>query len=423
MKILVVGSGGREHALAWKLAQEAEVICAPGNPGIAEDVETAPIAQNDFAGLVDLCREHSIDLVVVGPEDPLVEGLADALREAGFPTYGPGRAGAQLEASKAFAKDLMSAAGVPTAEFQTFTDPDLAKEYARLRFADGYPVAIKASGNALGKGVTVCDTPGDAETAIDAMMVQKVFGEAGATVVIEDRLTGPEFSLITLVGDENFVSLPTAQDHKRVGDGDTGPNTGGMGVYSPLPWVSEEMVAEVEETIVRPTLLELKRRGISFRGTLFSGIMLHHGAPKCLEFNVRFGDPETQALMLRIGRGLATALAQAANGDVIDAPEILPNHSWTVVVASGGYPLAYAKGLPISFGDLPSGAKVFHAGTAVRDGQLVTNGGRVFAVSASGPDARTARGLAYEAVAQVQFEGAIHRHDIGKIEEGEPALR
>jgi phosphoribosylamine--glycine ligase len=413
MRILVVGSGGREHALAWKLAQEAEVLCAPGNPGIAEDCEVVQVAANDFPALVRLAQERHVNLVVVGPEDPLVDGLADTLREAGIPTYGPSRAGAQLEASKAFSKELMRDAGVPTAHFETFTDPELAKEYARLRFADGRPVAVKASGNALGKGVVVCDDPGEAEAAIDQMMVQRIFGEAGATVVIEDRLGGPEFSLITIVGDENFVSLPVAQDHKRAHDGDQGPNTGGMGTYSPVDWVTEELIAHTEERIVRPVLLELKKRGITYRGTLFSGVMMDGAHPYCLEYNVRFGDPETQSLMLRIGRGLAAALEQAARGEVIDAPEILSNASATVVVASGGYPLEYRKGLPIHLGAVPAGAKVFHAGTATKDGQLVTNGGRVFGAAASAPDLARARSLAYEAAREIRFEGAFYRKDIG----------
>lgn len=406
MRILVVGSGGREHALAWKLAQEHETACAPGNPGIAADVPCLPV--EDLVGLA-----RGFDLVVVGPEDPLVDGLADRIRAAGVPCYGPGAAGARLEASKAFSKALMADAGVPTAEFFTFHHADPALEYARNRFAEGRGVVVKASGNALGKGVFVCETVEEAAAAIQTMMVDRTFGEAGAEVVIEERLTGPEFSLLTIVGDEGFVSLPVAQDHKRAFDGDQGPNTGGMGTISPCAWVSADLVSETEERGVAPILAELRRQGIDYRGTLFSGLLVQGGTPYCLEYNVRFGDPETQSVMMRLGRGLGDALFAAATGSSIPAPEILDNAAVTVVVASGGYPGSYAKGLPIEIGPLPEGARIFHAGTALRDGQLVTNGGRVIAASASAPTLEEARAKAYEAAEAVRFEGAFFRRDIG----------
>lgn len=407
MRILVVGSGGREHALAWKLSQDHEVVCAPGNVGIAEDVKTVPEATT-LDAFVDLAP--NFDLVVVGPEDPLVNGLADRIRAIGVPVYGPGADGARLEASKAFSKEVMVAAGIRTAEHVSFTDAAKALEYTRSRFAAGRGVAVKASGNALGKGVVVCTELAQAEVAIHQMMVDRQFGDAGAEVVIEDRLEGPEFSLLTIVGDHNYVSLPIAQDHKRVFDGDQGPNTGGMGTFTPCAWASDELVREAEEMVVRPLVEELKARGIDYRGTLFSGLMVQDGVPYCLEYNVRFGDPETQSVMLRLGKGFGEALYAAATGAVIEAPEVLPNAAVTVVVASGGYPGEYKKGLPIEIGSLPEGAKLFHAGTAPGP---VTNGGRVIAASASAPTVALARAKAYAAAEAVKFEGAFYRRDIG----------
>jgi phosphoribosylamine--glycine ligase len=413
MRILVVGGGGREHALAWKLSQEAEVICAPGNPGIAEDVECVPVKQTDAEGLIELCRNRLVDLVVVGPEDPLIDGLAVRLRGAGIVTYGPNSDGAQLEGSKAFSKEIMRQAGVPTAIFETFTNPVSAKQYAERRFGDGRPQVVKASGNAVGKGVVVADHLEEAKEAIDRMMVAKEFGEAGSTIVLEDRLPGPEFSVLTIIGDQNVVSLPVAQDHKRVHDGDQGPNTGGMGTYSPVEWVSPELVQLVEETVVHPAIETLRRRGIAFRGTLFSGLMMDGSLARCLEYNVRFGDPETQSVMLRLGSGLAAALYSAAVGERIEAPAVLTNASVCVVVASEGYPIQPRKGLPIEIGPMPAGAKLFHAGTGKRDGQLITNGGRVFGASASAPTFDEAREIAYTAGRSIKFDGAFFRNDIG----------
>ncbi len=418
MRILVVGGGGREHALAWKLSQEAEVFASPGNPGIAEDCETFDIAASDSAGLVELCAERAVDLVVVGPEDPLVAGLADILRMAGVNVFGPGAEGAKLEASKAFSKDAMAAAGVPTAAYANFTDAHEAKTFARRRFETGRAVAVKASGNALGKGVVVAETSQEAEAAIDRMMLDRAFGSAGDTVVIEDRLVGREFSLLTIVGDHNFVSLPVAQDHKRAFDGDLGPNTGGMGSFSPVDWLPDGLVDEVEQTVVAPILAHLRAQGIQYRGMLFSGLMMDRGRPYCLEYNVRFGDPETQSVMMRLGQGFAKALHQAATGVPIEAPEVLPNAAVSVVVASGGYPGEYKKRLPISIHALPPGVKIFHAGTALDDGQLVTNGGRVLCVSAAAKTAKEARSLAYEGVNAIAFEGAFSRSDIASEPEG-----
>jgi phosphoribosylamine--glycine ligase len=408
MRILVVGSGGREHALAWKLAQDHEVVCTPGNIGIAADVPCVGTGSPEEI----LALAPVFDLVVVGPEDPLIKGLADQIRAIGIPTYGPGADGARLEGSKAFSKEVMVAAGIRTAEHVSFTDASSALEYTRSRFEAGRGVAVKASGNALGKGVVVCTEYAQAQIAIHQMMVDRQFGDAGAEVVIEDRLEGPEFSLLTIVGDEGFFSLPIAQDYKRVFDGDQGPNTGGMGSYSPCSWASEDLVRESEQMVVQPLLEELRSRGIGYRGTLFSGLMVQDGVPYCLEYNVRFGDPETQSVMLRLGKGLGEALFAAATGLPIPPPEVLENASATVVIASGGYPGDYEKGLAIAIAPLPEGAKLFHAGTAPGESGPVTNGGRVIAASASAPTVALARAKAYAAAAAVKFEGAFYRKDI-----------
>ena len=418
MRILVVGGGGREHALAWKLAQEAEVIVAPGNPGIAQDAETVPIPVTDQDALIRLALDRQVDLVVVGPEDPLIAGLADRLREAGVPTFGPGALGAKLEGSKAFSKELMFEAGVPTAEFLSFHNANEAKTYARERFADGRPVVVKASGQALGKGVTVCDTIDEAEAAIDAMMVERVFGDAGTQVVVEERLQGFEFSLLTIVGDHNFVSLPVAQDYKRAHDGDLGPNTGGMGTYSPVAAVTHELVREAEERVVAPVLRRLNELGYTYRGVLFSGLMVDGDDLRCLEYNVRFGDPETQTVMHRIGTGLARALYQSATGEIIEAPEVKDNAAVTVVVASGGYPGEIIRGLPVDLSGLRSDVKAFHAGTKLIDGQLVTNGGRVFAITADGATLDDARERAYAGAEAVRFDSAFFRRDIAFPDRG-----
>lgn len=410
MRILVIGSGGREHALVWKLKQEAEVICAPGNAGIAEEVECLPIQVNDFAGILKVAKEREVDLVVVGPEDPLVMGLADALREQGFPTFGPGRMGAQLEGSKAFSKAMMMRAGVPTASYQTFIDGVAAKDYCRKMFSEGRQVALKASGNALGKGVIVCGT---IEQALEGIDTLRALGEAGRTLVIEERLVGREFSLLTLVSDKGIHSLPIAQDYKRIFDGDEGPNTGGMGSYSPLNWVGADVVSQVESEVVLPIIQALKEDKADYRGVLFSGLMVTDDGPKCIEYNVRFGDPETQTVMRRVDSGLAAALMACARGDEIP-PVAISNHAAsTVVLASGGYPGDYAKGKPIQIGAMPDGVKVFHAGTAFKDGALVTNGGRVLAVSATGDSSEAARNLAYKAIGEISFEGMHFRKDIG----------
>lgn len=410
MRILVIGSGGREHALCWKLAQEADVICAPGNAGIAHEVECINIPAHDFHSLLALIKERSIDLVVVGPEDPLVAGLADAVREAGVLCFGPGRAGAQLEGSKAFCKAMMQRAGVPTAEYRVFIDAESAKSYARDVYSSGRKLAIKASGNALGKGVIVAESIEEAETGIDTL---KALGEAGKTLVLEEKLEGREFSLLTLTNGKDILSLPVAQDYKRIFDGDQGPNTGGMGTYSPVDWVTTDIIAQTEAEVVLPILKTLSEDGIEYRGVLFSGLMQTERGPMCLEYNVRFGDPETQSVLSRLGAGFAEALIACAAAEPIPPIEVLNNSAVTVVAASEGYPGDYPKGKPIRIGELPSNAKVFHAGTKLQDGDLVTSGGRVLAVTATAETHAEARTSAYEVLKSINFEGMQARSDIG----------
>lgn len=414
MRVLVIGSGGREHALAWRLSQEAEVHAAPGNPGIAEDCTVHDVAATDFPALLSLAKRLAVDLVVVGPENPLIDGLADLLRAEGLPTFGPGRAAAQLEGSKAFSKSLMQEAGVPTAEFKTFTESAPARQYARHMFDQGRPVVIKASGAALGKGVILCATAEEAEQAIANMIDASEFGKAGSTIVVEERLQGPEFSLLTICSDDHYASLPVAQDYKRAGDGDQGPNTGGMGSYSPVPWISPDLVRRAEAEIVKPILAGLKDTG--YRGVLFSGIMVQDGKPYCLEYNVRFGDPETQSIMMRLGEGFAEALLACAGGHPIPSFAVKPEASVCVVIASGNYPGPVEKGFQIQLpGSPPQGSKLFHAGTALKNGRLVTNGGRVFGATATGADLEQARQRAYQLASGVRFEGAWRRSDIAEL--------
>lgn len=410
MKILVVGSGGREHALALKLSQDAgvEVLAAPGNPGIAEFAPCFPIAATSLDELAVLAISEQVDLVVVGPEDPLVLGLADMLRSQGIAVFGPSSEGAKLEGSKAFSKAIMEEAGVPTAEGRSFQDAGSAKDYIRSKWNSGRKVVIKASGNALGKGVIVAETLEEAIQAVDDL---KALGEAGDTLVVEDRLFGREFSLLTLVNGSDIFSLPVAQDYKRIFDGDQGPNTGGMGTYSPVPWIKPEWVEASEDKIVRPAIQALRAKGIDYRGVLFSGIMVENDAVFCLEYNVRFGDPETQSVMNRIGSGLSTALLACALGEPIPALPVLDNAACTVVVASEGYPGPVVKGREIAFGTVPQDVTVYHAGTSKAD-KLTTSGGRVLGITATATTLAEARSLAYEGVSQVCFEGMQFRTDI-----------
>ncbi len=424
MKILVVGSGGREHAIAWRLAQDAEghtLYCAPGNAGTANLATNLPIGANDVAGIVAWAKAERPDLVVVGPEAPLVAGLVDALDAAGIRAFGPVAAGARMEGSKRFAKEVMDAAGVPTGRAEVFTDP--AKAKAALP-AYGLPVVIKADGLAAGKGVVVAETAAQAEAAIDDMLVANKFGAAGAEVLVEEFLDGEECSILALVDGERAVLLPSSQDHKRVFDGDKGPNTGGMGAYSPAPVVTEAMLPEIREQIILPVVRELAKRGITYRGILYAGLMITPEGGKIaasgsrinvVEFNARFGDPETEAVLPRIGGNFAKALLNAAMGRLAEADvEVLPESTATVILASGGYPGAYEKGKVITGLEAAeaNGAIVFHCGTESKDSETRTAGGRVLSVTGCGKSLREAVSTAYAAAAKISFEGMFYRRDI-----------
>jgi phosphoribosylamine--glycine ligase len=396
VKVLLVGSGGREHALAWKLAQSpglTDLHCAPGNPGIAQLGHCHPVRDDDAEGLLGLARELAVDLVVVGPEAPLVAGVGDALRRNGLAVFGPGRDAARIEGSKTFAKDVMRAAGVPTAE---------TLSVART------PCVVKADGLAAGKGVFVCLTQSELDHALQAVTA------LGSGVVIEELLDGPEVSVFALCDGVNAVALPSAQDFKRAYDGDEGPNTGGMGSYSPAP---ELDVEDVLETVHRPVLAELARLDSPFVGVLFAGLMLTEGGPRVLEFNCRFGDPETQSILPRLEGSLLDALAAAASGDVRGAALGTSDEAAvTVVIAGGDYPASNDVGSPIEgIEDAEAaGALVFHAGTALRDDRVVTSGGRILDVTATGPTIAAARERAYDAASRITFAGARYRTDIAK---------
>ena len=416
MKVLVVGGGGREHALAWRLAQDPEVTevhAAPGNVGIAEVATCHPVKADDIAGIADLAETLDADLSVVGPEAPLVAGIADVLRTRGHLTFGPSAEAAQLEGSKAFAKDLLQRYGIPTARSGTFDDVEKATAF--VDELGGYAV-VKADGLAAGKGVVVAADRGIAIEAIEDCLVGGAFGDAGRVVVVEELLEGPEVSAFALCDGEHVVPLALAQDHKRAGDGDTGPNTGGMGAYSPLPWLDDETAGAIWEA-VRETLDVMAERGTPYVGVLFAGFMLTGEGPKVLEFNCRFGDPETEVLLPRLATEPAALLRATAAGRLADVRvDWREEAAVTVVMASGGYPGSYATGLPISGLDDAAALEsvaVFHAGTA-RDGRgrVVTAGGRVLSVTGTGATVAAARDRAYEAVDLIGFEGAHCRRDI-----------
>ncbi len=418
MKVLLVGGGGREHALAWAIAASpllTRLFCAPGNAGIAAVAECVPIAADDVAGLVAFAGREAVDLVVAGPEAPLVAGLADACAAAGLRCFGPSAAAARLEGSKAFMKEVAEAAGVPTARWASFDDPAAARAHIR---AAGAPIVVKADGLAAGKGVVVAATVAEAEAAVTAIMEARAHGAAGAAVVVEECLDGPEISVFALCDGTTALPLPAAQDHKRVGEGDTGPNTGGMGAYSPPPMFDEAAREDVMARIIRPVLAEMARRGTPFRGVLFAGLMLTAEGPKLLEFNVRFGDPECQALMLRLRSDLLTALLAACAGELRDFDlRWSPDPSLVVVMAARGYPGAYAKGSAIRGLDRAAavpGVEVFHAGTARRaDGALVAAGGRVLGIAATGATLAAAREAVYRAVDAIDWPEGFCRRDIG----------
>lgn len=415
MRVLVVGSGAREHALAWRVAREgAEVHVAPGNGGTCEVAQNHDVPAADVQGQVALARRLGVDLVVVGPEAPLVAGLVDALEDAGIHAFGPRRAAARLEGSKVYAKELMRRAGVPTADFEVFDDPAAAKAYVRRA---ARPLVVKADGLAAGKGVTVAKTAAEAIDAIERMMDQRQFGDAGARVLIEECLVGPEVSYHVVADGERFVALAPAQDHKRARDGDRGPNTGGMGAYSPPPMVDAALEQAILDEVVEPTLRQLRLEGQPFRGALFVGLMIVDGRPKVLEYNVRFGDPETECLMVRWGGSALALLDGAARSDLTGVhPEWSAPASLCVVLASAGYPGAYRTGAVIeglAEASALEGVVVFHAGTRRQGEATVTAGGRVLCVTATGATVAEAADRAYAAADRVHFEGRQMRRDIG----------
>lgn len=415
MKVLVIGNGGREHAIVWKLAHDRcapELFCAPGNAGTAALATNVPIGAEDVAGIVAWAREAKPDLVVVGPEAPLCAGVTDALEAEGIKVFGPCQAAAALEGSKAFSKDVMEKAGVPTARFRVYRSS--AEAIAGLDVFS-LPVVVKADGLAAGKGVVIAQTREEAETALREMLDGGRFGAAGAEVVVEEFLEGEEASVFALCDGERVELLPAAQDHKRVFDNDQGPNTGGMGAYTPAPIATAEVMAFTKERIVLPVLRELKRRGITYKGVLFCGLMIGPKGVNVLEFNCRFGDPETEVVLPSVASDLLPVLLACAEGRL--APGMVkmrPEAAVTVVMAAPGYPGSYPKGLVISGLDAAeaAGCTVFHAGTALREGQVVTAGGRVLTVTAFGADLRAAVAKAYEGVGQIAFEGAHYRRDI-----------
>ena len=417
MKILVIGSGGREHALLWKLAQSPRVTalhCAPGNAGTAQLATNHPVAATDLPGLVALAKVEKIDLTVVGPDDPLAAGIVDCFQKEGLRVFGPVAAAARLEASKSFAKEFMVRHGIPTAGSATFSDPEAALAHCAKA---SYPLVVKADGLALGKGVVIAQTQEEAETAVRQSMIEKVFGDAGNTVVIEEFLTGPECSIHALVDGKGYALFPDAKDHKRALDGDRGLNTGGMGTISPSREVDGAMQERIRREVMEPFVRGLAVDGLPFSGMLFPGLMMTPNGPKVLEFNCRFGDPETQSLMRRLQSDLLDLIEATIDGKLSSVtPEWDDRAAVCIVLASGGYPGPIEKGKVITGIEAAASVPdvvVFHAGTALKDGKVVTNGGRVLGVTALGTTLEEARTKAYAAAEKITFEGKQLRHDIG----------
>jgi phosphoribosylamine--glycine ligase len=416
MNILILGGGGREHALAWAVLQNPKcdkLIVAPGNAGIAAIADCASLDINDGAAVVEFSESEAIDFVIIGPEAPLAAGVADDLRSAGFSVFGPSKAAARLEASKRFTKEVCDAAGAPTAGWARFTEAGPAKDYlAKV----GAPIVVKADGLAAGKGVIVAMTLAEAEAAVDDML-GGAFGDAGAEVVIEEFMDGEEASLFVLCDGLDALVVGTAQDHKRIGEGDTGPNTGGMGAYAPAPILNESTVARTMTEIVHPTLAEMVKRGAPYQGVLYVGLMIKGGAPRLVEYNVRFGDPETQPLMMRLGAQALDLMQAAAEGRLSEAwVNWADDHAMTVVLAAKGYPGTYEKGSVISgLEALPSNSSqmMFHAGTSLKDGKIVASGGRVLNATARGATLQEARDNAYALIDAVEWPEGLHRRDIG----------
>ena len=417
MKILLIGSGGREHALAWKMSQSklCEYMYAiPGNPGVAQHAECVEgIKEDDSAAIVEFAKKNKVDLVVIGPEDPLAAGLADKVREAGILCFGPSAEGARIEADKAYAKNIMRNAAVPTAEARIFTDLAAAKAYVLSR---DHGVAVKASGLAKGKGVVVCPEPYMAVKPLEDMMEKKVFGAAGNTVVVEEMLVGQEATVLALCDGKSIYAMEAIQDHKPIGDGDTGPNTGGMGAYSPVPFIDRVMMERIEREVLVPVVDGMRRDFGRYEGVLYAGLIFTPGGPKVIEFNCRFGDPECQPLMMRLKSDLVevmVAVAQHRLDEVTLEWDTRP--AVCVVMASGGYPDNYAKGYEISGiaeADAMADVKVFHAGTAMQNGRLVNTGGRVLGVTALGDTIADAQKRAYQAVARIRWQDCYFRKDV-----------
>ena len=416
MKVLLVGAGGREHAIAWKLSQSkqlSKLYIAPGNPGTADFGENVAIGDTDIAGLLDFAKDKKIDLAIIGPEDPLAAGAVDAFEAAGIMAFGPGKGAAMLEADKAFAKQIMRANNIPTAETRAFEKFEDARSYIASR---DEPVVVKAAGLAKGKGVFVCEEPSEGILAAERIMVEKIFGPAGNTVVVEDKLLGQEASIMAFVDGRSIYVMESAQDHKPIGDGDTGENTGGMGAYCPAPIVTDALAEQIIREILVPAVDGMNRNDTPYKGVLYAGVMLTQGGPRVLEFNVRFGDPETQPILMRMQSDLLDVMIAVCKGR-LDEVSIKwdPRPAVCVVMASGGYPGKYEKGRVITglkdAGDCED-VMVFHAGTAEKDGQIVTSGGRVLGVTALGRDIPQAQARAYQAVEKIHFEGAYYRRDI-----------
>jgi len=416
MKVLLVGGGGREHAIAWKLSKSRllkQLYIAPGNPGTAQLGSNIDIRDSDIPAIVKFSQDKNLDLVVVGPEDPLADGLVDALTKIGIKAFGPTAAAAAIEADKAFAKKILHAAAIPTAEGRIFKNFDDAKAYIASRESG---VVVKATGLAKGKGVFVCDDPADAILAAEKIMLDRIFGDAGECVLVEEKLLGQEASILAFVDGHSIYVMESSQDHKPLGDGDTGPNTGGMGAYSPAPIITDKLMSQIEREILVPVVDGMNRNGSPYKGVLYGGLMITAGGPKVLEFNARFGDPETQPILMRLKSDLLEVLLAVCDGtlDKVDLQwDTRP--AVCVVMASCGYPGSYEKGKVITgieHAEKNHDVKVFHAGTAMKDGRLVTNGGRVLGVTAMGDTIAQAQVAAYQAVKQIDFEGAYYRTDI-----------
>jgi len=416
MKILVVGSGGREHALVWKITRDSRVdklYCAPGNAGMKE-AETVDIDVSDSRGLLSFAKDNDIDLTIVGPEVPLVNGIVDLFQSNGMRIFGPKAKAAQLEGSKLFAKEFMLRHSIPTADYEHFTSANNALQYISNDFE---PCVVKVSGLAAGKGAVVCNTIEEAEQTITDMMIEKAFGEAGDTVLIENLLEGEEASIFAISDGNNYISLPSSQDHKQVFDNDEGPNTGGMGAYSPAPIVSDSIYEEVKKSILTPVIEGMKSEGNSFRGLLYAGIIITKEGPKVIEFNVRFGDPEAQVVIPLIGEEFLDLIIGSADGDIAGITlAVNTKHATTIVLSSGGYPGRYETGKEIDGLDYPfeNGTVIFHSGTEEKDDRYYTNGGRVLSVTSLGDSLENSIESSYSAASHIKFEGMHYRKDIGQ---------